>query len=116
MLKKTRLIPLGHRVLIKVDMTSNLGSDEVWDGENVTTKTGIIIAYDTDKDKETKGARKGTVVDIGNTAFDIYGKTPWVKVGDIVFFKRYEGEHFRIEKDDFIVLDDEHLICKLEEK
>lgn len=74
-----KVIPLGHRVLVKPDFVEE------------KSKGGIILAQDTVKQEQ--GAQViGTVLDIGTTCWiDSGDGTPWCKIGDRVVFAKYSG-------------------------
>lgn len=95
--------PLGHVILVKVD-----------DVERVT-KGGIILdtAFDSKERQRQEDARTiGTVVELGPTAYEAFGE-PWVKVGDIIHFKRYSGVEVRDEnKVLYRLMNDDDAIAK----
>ena len=80
------------------------------------TKSGIVLAVD---ESQEKGAvTRGTIVSIGEDAWAAYkttSKFAGLKVGDEVFYARYAGKRIK-ETDDgeeFLVLNDEDIVCKV---
>jgi chaperonin GroES len=80
-MKKTKLKPIGNRVLIKED-------------EALEKRNGIIIP-DTAKEKQ----EKGTVLAVGNGTKD---EPMTLKVGDKVIYGKYSGTE--IKEDDEVLL------------
>lgn len=83
------------------------------------TLSGIVIAsVDTDHDK--KGATiRGTIVDIGPDAWKAYRPSQefaGLKVGDVVYYAKYSGKLIKEtdEGEEFLVLNDEDVVCKVE--
>lgn len=100
------LEPVGHRILVK---TKKVEEKSVG---------GIIIPSDT-RTREQRGMEEGEVVALGPNAYKAFDDgTPWVKVGDIVKFQRYEGILI-IENEDkpdevhFRILNDDDIFCKV---
>ena len=105
---------LGYRLLIKPDKVET--SHEV-----KGTDIKIAIAVDEKLYKATMST--GTVVDVGPLAWVDYNKnsmlkTPWVKVGDKILYSRYGGKLIQDPetKEEFIILDDGDVLCKIEQK
>ena len=95
---------LGHRVLIKVEEQS-----EKFKG------TSFYIPTD-DKDKHQQAKTEGTVIDVGKTAYKELGDgTPWVKVGDKVVFRKFDGIDTREPDGLFKLLNDEDILAIREE-
>lgn len=110
---------LGHRVLIHVDdegARTNLKAGEAFfslDGKKFLIKDDEAVIKDAgmgyvltsaatgfvkgkidpvEEAREKQGARSGVVVQVGPTAFkDIYDGLQSCKVGDRIYFSRYEG-------------------------
>ena len=70
--------PKGHRVLILPDPVEEV------------TQSGIIVSVGENRDRERLAQLKGTVVELGNTAW-LDQPSPWAKVGDHVIFGKYSG-------------------------
>lgn len=87
--------PVGHRVLIEL-----IEDEKAKEDNDKLTKSSIVIP-DFIKDRGLKdsvrGSDKGKVIALGPYAY--YGQPgPWVEVGDIVYFVRYEGVQNSEEK------------------
>ena len=85
------LQPLGARVLVKITP------------EETTTKSGLVLP-DTAKEKP----QRGEVVAIGDDEEMIN-----VAVGDVVMFPKYTGTEFKIEDEDYLVIDSGDLLAKV---
>ena len=70
--------PKGHRVLILPDPVEEV------------TQSGIIVSIGENRDRERLAQLKGTVVELGNTAW-LDQPSPWAQVGDHVIFGKYSG-------------------------
>lgn len=102
------LIPLGHRLLIKPQKL-----EEVDDAYKAAKAAGIILQESTERLQQT-AVDKGLVLAIGTTAFKDFGGEPWCKVGDLVAYARYGGKVIKDPdtQEEFLILNDEDLICK----
>ena len=85
------LQPLGARVLVKITP------------EETTTKSGLVLP-DTAKEKP----QRGEVVAIGDDE-DLIN----VAVGDKVLFPKYTGTEFKIEDEDYLVIESGDLLAKV---
>ena len=96
---KTRLVPLADRIVI-----TPLKQEEM-------TVSGIVIP-DTAKEKP----QQGEVVAVGPGRLDDNGKRMAmdVAVGDRVLYAKYTGKEIKIDSDDYIVLNEKDVLCKLE--
>ena len=96
---KTKLIPLGDRIVIKPVV-----QEEV-------LASGIVIP-DTAKEKP----QQGQVIAAGPGRVDDNGKrVPMeVKVGDRVLYAKYTGQEIKIEREEFIVLSEKDILCKVQ--
>jgi co-chaperonin GroES (HSP10) len=72
------IYPKGHRVLILPDVVEE------------TTESGIILSVGIERDRERLAQLKGTIVEIGGSAWHDQPE-PWAKVGDHVIFGKYSG-------------------------
>ncbi len=107
-----RLVPAGHRILIKPDPVEE------------KTEAGIILhASESDKKLEKAGMARGTVESIGVNAWKAYDDaTPWCSVGDRVIYAKYTGQFVSDpdendpskEPEEFVVINDEDIIVVLE--
>jgi co-chaperonin GroES (HSP10) len=70
--------PKGHRVLILPDPVEEV------------TQSGIILSVGETRDRERLAQLKGTIVEIGDSAW-LDQPSPWAKVGDHVIFGKYSG-------------------------
>ena len=85
------LQPLGARVLVKITP------------EETTTKSGLVLP-DTAKEKP----QRGEVVAVGDDEEMIN-----VAVGDKVLFPKYTGTEFKIEDEDYLVIESGDLLAKV---
>lgn len=99
------LEPLGHRVLIKIELQKK-------------TEGGLVLVHD---ERFAKAAMEhGEIVSVGPNAWKAFdGGEPWAKVGDKVLFSKYGG---KLVEDpttpaedgiDYIVINDEDVLCKV---
>jgi chaperonin GroES len=95
---KTRLVPLSDRLVIKP-----LIQEEV-------LSSGLVIP-DTAKEKP----QQGEVIAAGPGRQDDDGKriAMDVKVGDIVLFAKYSGQEIKIDREEYIVLSEKDVLCKV---
>jgi chaperonin GroES len=95
----TKLVPLGERLVIKP-----VQQEEV-------LASGLVIP-DTAKEKP----QQGEVIAAGPGRLDDNGKrVPMdVKVGDRVLYARYAGQEIKIDRDEYIVLAEKDVLCKVE--
>jgi len=70
--------PKGHRVLILPDPVEEI------------TQSGIILSVGENRDRERLAQLKGTIVELGNTAW-LDQPSPWANEGDHVIFGKYSG-------------------------
>ncbi len=98
--EKTKLKPLGARVVIKA-----LDRDEV-------TKSGIFIP-DTAKEKP----QEGKILAVGPGDLDDDGKRiPLdVKVGDRVLYQKYAGTEFKLEGEELLILAEKDVLALIVE-
>ena len=103
------LIPCGHRIIVKPQKIEDL--DETYR----SAKTAGIYIPELELRKEQIAVDKGTVIAIGTTAFQDYGGDPWCNVGDFVAYARHGGKLIEdpADKEVYLVLNDEDVICKL---
>ncbi len=106
------LKPLGHRVLIKQDKLEE--TDPTF---KAAKDAGIALPSMMELQREQAAVAKGVVVAIGSTAWKLadLGGTPWVEVGDYVYFAKYAGSLITDpeDKEKYILLNDEDLIAKV---
>jgi chaperonin GroES len=96
---KSKLIPLADRVVI-----IPLKQDEI-------TASGLVIP-DTAKEKP----QQGEVVAVGPGRLDDDGdRIPLdVSVGDRILYAKYTGTDVKIDGQDYIVLNEKDILCKVE--
>jgi co-chaperonin GroES (HSP10) len=116
------MIPLGHRVLIK-----KAEIDERDPAFKAAKAAGIVLAKDhEDARRREAGVDRGWVVSVGPDAFKGFylnsygtldGFSPWAKEGDFVAFAKSGGMVVSKPGEDstYIVMNDEDLVCLLEE-
>jgi chaperonin GroES len=94
-----KLIPLADRVVIK-----QIKQDEV-------TTSGIVIP-DTAKEKP----QQGEVIAVGPGKLDESGKRVPIdlKEGDRILYAKYTGTEVKLERDEFIVLNEKDILAKIE--
>jgi chaperonin GroES len=94
-----KLIPLADRVVIK-----QIKQDEV-------TTSGIVIP-DTAKEKP----QQGEVVAVGPGKLDDSGKRVPIdlKEGDRILYAKYTGTEVKLEREEFIVLNEKDVLAKIE--
>ncbi len=96
---KTKLVPLGDRLVIKAVV-----QEEV-------LASGIVIP-DTAKEKP----QQGEILAAGPGRLDDNGKrVPMeVKVGDRVLYAKYSGQEIKIDQEEYIVLAEKDVLCKVQ--
>ena len=98
MATKTKLIPLGDRLVIQpVEQEEVLAS-------------GIVIP-DTAKEKP----QQGEVMAAGPGRLDDNGKriAMEVAVGDRILYGKYSGQEIKLDQDEYIVLSEKDVLCKV---
>ena len=90
--KKSNIIPLGDRVLVK----------PMQKDEGKKTASGIIIPETIDKEKP----EQGKVVAVGNGRMNDEGNViPMnVKIGDTVIFSKYGPEEIKVDGEEYYIL------------
>ena len=103
------LNPLGPRIIVRPDSFDE--ADPVYESAK---KAGIVLQKDK---REQAAVVKGTVVSIGSMAFHapVGNGTPWVKVGDRVYYAKYAGKEIvdPETKEDLLLLSDEDLCVEI---
>jgi len=96
--RKTRIRPLGEKILIK-----RLQAEE-------TTRGGIVLP-DTAKEKP----QKGTVMAVGDgRLLDDGTRAPFqVKVGDTVLFASYAGTEIKVDGEEMMLMDESEVLAVL---
>ena len=88
-----KVIPLGSRLLIKPIK------------EERKTEGGIVLP-DTAKEKPMKAE----VIEVGKDVEDLD-----IKAGDKVLFSKYAGTEIKIDDEDYIVIDQDDILAKIED-
>lgn len=96
------LKPLLHRLLVKPDDVET------------TTSSGIVLALD--PKKERQAVEKGTIMDIGDTAFLDFTKErtgiALPNVGDRVYYAKYAGKTVKdLDDTELLLLNDEDVLA-----
>lgn len=95
-----KLKPLADRVVVKP-----LREDE-------TTKSGIVIPDTVEKERPEKGEILG--VGPGKILENGERRPVSVNVGDIVLFKKYSPDEFKLDGEEYLLLEESDLIGLLE--
>lgn len=93
------LQPLGDRLLVEA-----ISEDEI-------TKAGIILPDTVDKEKPEKG--KVVAIGSGRLKDDGTRIALEVKVGDIVFFKKYSPDEIKIDGKEYLILSESDILAIL---
>lgn len=96
------LEPIGHRVVVKLDKIKATYHD-----------ADSIYIPEKQLQSEQHALEQGTLIEIGPYAFaGLYDGPINLKVGDKVFFKRYEGTQHTIDGEIFKVLNDQDIFAR----
>jgi chaperonin GroES len=91
------IVPILHRVLVKVD--------------EVETKTASGIVLAVNEKREQAAAETGVVISIGDTAFKDFKAEVVPNIGDKVYFAKYAGKVVKdVDGTEYTVLNDEDII------
>lgn len=98
---------VGHRIIVLVD--------EISDGKKQQKDGHVILTHSTDDyEREREFQERGTVVDIGPSAYNLsHHDEPWVKLGQRVLYKKYDGHKYLDEKTGklYRIINDEDVIA-----
>jgi chaperonin GroES len=96
---KTKLRPLGDRVVIKPTPREEM------------TKSGIVLP-DTAKEKP----QEGEILAVGPGAFDSEGKRQPidVSVGQKVLYAKYAGTEFKVDDDELLIVSQKDILAIVE--
>ncbi|MEK7122718.1 MAG: co-chaperone GroES [Patescibacteria group bacterium] len=94
-----KLRPLADRLIVEA-----ISTDEV-------TKAGIILPDTVDKEKP----EKGRVIALGSgKLLDNGERLAWeVKVGDIIFFKKYAPDEIKVDDAEYLILSESDILAVL---
>jgi len=97
----SKLKPLNDKVIVKPIQ------------EDEKTKAGIVLPDTAEKEKP----EKGEIVAVGpGKLLENGSRAPMsVKVGDKVIFKKYSPDEIKIDKEEFLVIDEGDIIGIIEE-
>jgi co-chaperonin GroES (HSP10) len=102
---------VGHRLVIKPYTI------EENDKRFASAKAMGIVIPDQDARMHQISVDRGTVLEIGPTAFKDFGGEPWCQVGDIIGYTKNAGKFIKInETDHLLVINDEDVVAVLTEK
>jgi len=87
-----KLVPLGDKVVLKQKEAE------------VTTKSGIILAGNSAKEKPLEG----TVIAVGPGTADVKMQ---VKEGDVVMYSKYAGSEVKLGEEEFIVVRQDDIVA-----
>ncbi len=93
------LQPLGDRLLVEA-----ISEDEI-------TKAGIILPDTVDKEKPEKG--KVCAIGSGRLKDDGTRIPLELKVGDIVFFKKYSPDEIKVDGKEYLILSESDILAIL---
>jgi len=100
---------VGHRVIILVD--------DISDGDRQQKEGHVILTHSTDDyEREREFQERGAIVDIGPSAYNLsHHDKAWVKIGDRVLYKKYDGHKFLDEETGklYRIVNDEDIIAKV---
>lgn len=104
---------LGPRLLVKPHKLEDV--DDIY---KKIKAAGLHIPDFTEKRREEAAIDQGVVISVGELAWkDWNDGTPWVKEGDEVMWARHAGRIVKFDEktgDRLIILNDEDIICKVE--
>ena len=101
---KLYITPKGNRIIIE-----QVKLEE-------TTESGIILKRENEA-AEQAGIIKGTVVAVGDQAWDSWPE-PWANVGDEVYFAKFAGKQIPdpVTKTMYLIMMDEDIIATIQEE
>lgn len=98
-----------HRIVVKPDTLEQV--DEVY---KRAKEAGIAIAELDEIRMERNAVDRGTVVQVGPTAFIDYHGVDVVKPGDYIAYAKYAGKTVKdFDGTDYLIINDEDVVCKL---
>ena len=94
----------GYRILIEVDDIGEM--DDVY--KRARAANIELPEHETERLKTS--VQTGKVVDIGPLAFKAWEPyQPWCEVGDVIYFKRYEGILEKVEDKSYRIINDDDI-------
>jgi len=97
---KLKVKPIGGNILVKPV------------SQETVSLSGIVLPDTANKEKP----QKGEVIALGSGKKTADGKVLEfnVKVGDIVVFKKYSPDEVEIDGEDYLIMDEEAILCVVE--
>ena len=108
----------GHRVLIKVLDITDVDDQSLAAIIKSAEETGLYVPKTEQVDREQGAVDRGTVIQVGDTAFKDLSETPWCVVGDEIIFSRYAGKKITdpYTKENFTCINDEDVLIVITNK
>lgn len=94
---KRKIVPLGDRVLVRVEQ------------EVTRTKSGIIIPETVSKERPEEGVV--VAVGAGRTTETGTVIAPRVKAGDLVIFSKYGPDEIKIDGQEYFILNESNILA-----
>jgi co-chaperonin GroES (HSP10) len=99
---------LGHRVLIKA-----LELEQVDEAMAAAKRMGLVIPNGDDNLMRRNAVDRGTIVQVGETAYQDFGGKQWCSSGDEVYFSKYAGKYLKdpYTQEEFVLVNDEDVLA-----
>lgn len=96
---KTKIIPLGDRILVRPLSSENTKK----------TKSGIIIPETVSKERP----EQGKVIAVGEGRLTDDGKVVKLRVkeGDVILFSKYGPDEVKVDGDEYMILKEEQVLA-----
>lgn len=91
---------VGYRLVVELDPIEE------------TIEGSVIVKAVETSNKEKYSRNEGTVIDIGEFAYDKY-PVRWVNKGDRIVFVKYSGEYFETPEKDYRIINDLDVLAVL---
>lgn len=103
------VIACGHRILVKPERLEDIDP-----ALKRAREWGLQLA-ESPKRQEQAAVDKGTVLQIGPTAFKDFGGEAWCAVGDLVAYAKYGGKYVTdpYTQEEVLILNDEDIVAVL---
>lgn len=106
------IIVPGHRVLVKPDKLEE--ADPFYQR---AAKAGLALPREHEDLRRAEAAvDRGVVVAIGPTAWRDFGGEPWCQVGDRIAYAKFSGKTVTEGETNYLVINDEDVVCILKEE
>lgn len=96
-MEKLKLQPLGSRLIVKPI------------AEKEVTKSGIILPETADKERPVRG--EVLAIGPGKTLENGQREKIDLKVGDKILFEKYGADEYKVEEQEFLVIDYEKVVA-----